>query len=622
MMESVLIANRGEIARRIIRTARRLGVRTIAVYSAADADAPFVREADQAVAIGAAPARDSYLDGAKILNAAAQTQATAVHPGYGFLSENAAFAESVQAAGLLWVGAPPATIRAMGLKDAAKALMMKAGVPVTPGYLGQEQSSARLESEAGAIGYPILIKAVAGGGGKGMRRVESAGQFAEALASCRREASAAFGDDRVLLEKYLQSPRHLEVQIFGDAHGQIVHLFERDCSLQRRHQKVIEEAPAPGISAATRAFLCDTAIKAGKAVGYVGAGTIEFIADASQGLHPERLWFMEMNTRLQVEHAVTEAITGQDLVEWQLRIACGERLPRCQEELYIDGCAVEARLYAENPATGFLPSTGRLLHLALPTDIRVDSAVESGNEVTGYYDPMIAKLIVHAPTRAAAAREMALACESVEVWPVRTNAAFLARVVRHPAFIAGELDTGFIERHAAALIPGPIPSHEIIAAAAGALSAPQGLDPWHALLGFRSNSSPCLLVRVAIGGDTHMASIDPANVPASVATIGGEQVLFGLGEAWSFAVPSWTQVGSAESAADGALYAPMPGRTVSVALRRGQPVKKGQTVLILEAMKMELALAAPFDGFVTELSVAAGDQVSEGAMLARIAKEL
>ena len=622
MMESILIANRGEIARRIIRTARRLGIRTIAVYSIADADAPFVGEADQAVAIGAAPAADSYLDGAKILNAAAQTKATAIHPGYGFLSENAAFAESVQAAGLLWVGAPPAAIRAMGMKDAAKALMIKAGVPVTPGYLGQDQSSARLQHEADAIGYPILIKAVAGGGGKGMRRVESAGLFDEALASCRRESAAAFGDDRVLLEKYVQAPRHLEVQIFGDVHGQIVHLFERDCSLQRRHQKVIEEAPAPGISAATRTFLCDTAIKAARAVNYVGAGTVEFIADASGGVNSERLWFMEMNTRLQVEHAVTEAITGQDLVEWQLRIACGERLPRRQEELRIDGCAMEARLYAENPTTGFLPSTGRLLHLALPTDIRIDSAVELGNEVTAYYDPMIAKLIAHAPTRAAAARQMALACESVEVWPVRTNAALLARVMRHPAFIAGELDTGFIERHAAALIPGPSPSQDIIEAAAAALSAPQGVDPWHALLGFRSNSSPYDQVRVAIGGDTHTVSTRALNVPASVATIGGEQVLFDRGEAWSFAVPTWTHRGSMESASDGALYAPMPGRTVSVALRQRQPVKKGQTVLILEAMKMELALQAPFDGFVTELAVAPGDLVSEGAVLARIAKEL
>ena len=454
MMESLLIANRGEIARRIMRSARRLGVRTIAVYSTADEHTAFVREADESVAIGAPPPRESYLDGAKILAAAEATRATAIHPGYGFLSENAAFAESVLATGLIWVGAPPAAIRAMGLKDAAKSLMLRAGVPVTPGYLGADQSPARLKTEAGTIGYPILIKAVAGGGGKGMRRVEGAQDFEAALASCRREAAGAFGDDRVLLEKYIRSPRHLEVQVFGDAHGRIVHLFERDCSLQRRHQKVVEEAPAPGISAATRKFLCDTAIKAAAAVDYVGAGTIEFIADGSRGLQPEHLWFMEMNTRLQVEHGVTEAITGQDLVEWQLRVACGEPLPRRQEELQIDGCALEARLYAENPATGFLPSTGPLHHLALPTDIRVDSAVEPGDEVTGFYDPMIAKLIVHAPTRAAAARQMARACESIQVWPVRSNAAFLARVARHPAFIAAELDTEFIERHAASLITG------------------------------------------------------------------------------------------------------------------------------------------------------------------------
>jgi 3-methylcrotonyl-CoA carboxylase alpha subunit len=622
MMDSLLIANRGEIARRIMRTARRLGVRTIAVYSTADEHAPFVKEADEAVAIGAPPARESYLDGAKILAAAAATRAAAIHPGYGFLSENAAFAEAVQAAGLLWVGAPPKAIRAMGLKDAAKGLMMQAGVPVTPGYLGQDQSSARLKSEADAIGYPILIKAVAGGGGKGMRRVAAPEHFVEALTSCRREAASAFGDDRVLVEKYIHSPRHLEVQVFGDSHGQIVHLFERDCSLQRRHQKVIEEAPAPGISAATRTFLCDTAIQAARAVNYVGAGTVEFIADASRGLHPERLWFMEMNTRLQVEHAVTEAITGQDLVEWQLRIACGERLPRRQEELQMDGWAIEARLYAENPTTGFLPSTGPLLHLALPTNIRVDSAVEQGDEVSGFYDPMIAKLIVHASTRTAAARQMARECESVEVWPVRTNAAFLARVARHPAFIAAELDTGFIERHAATLIPAPTASPDIVAAAACALTRPQGHDPWNALVGFRTNTSPYREVCVAIGENTYSVSIDPAARPASVATIAGERVLFVRGEAWSFEIPTSTRRSGTESDSDGSVHAPMPGHIVSVAVRYGQPVKKGQSLLTLEAMKMELALQAPFDGFVASVAVAAGDQVTEGAVLARVAKEL
>jgi len=619
MMESLLIANRGEIARRIIRTARRLGVRTIAVYSSADAHAPFVREADEAVAIGAPPARDSYLDGAKILAAAAATRAAAIHPGYGFLSENAAFAEAVQAAGLLWVGAPPKAIRAMGLKDAAKHLMMQAGVPVTPGYLGADQSPARLKSEAETIGYPILIKAVAGGGGKGMRRVETAEDFAAALASCRRESAAAFGEDRVLLEKYISSPRHLEVQVFGDSQGQVVHLFERDCSLQRRHQKVIEEAPAPGINTATRAFLCETAVRAAMAVNYVGAGTIEFIADASQGLHADRIWFMEMNTRLQVEHAVTEAITGQDLVEWQLRIACGERLPRRQEELRIDGHAMEARLYAENPTTGFLPSTGRLQHLVLPTDIRIDSAVEQGDEVTGFYDPMIAKLIVHASTRSAAARQLALACESVEVWPVRTNAALLARVARHPAFIAGDLDTGFLERHAASVIPAALPSPDVIEAAAGALARQATDDAWHALLGFRSNAAPYLKVSVAIGDGSYTVPIDPR--PAAGVTVGAEQVLFIRGEAWSFGIPRSTGGSSIEADGDGSVLAPMPGRVISVAARNGQTVKKGQSLLILEAMKMELALQAPCNGVISSLAVAAGDQVSEGAVLARVAKE-
>ena len=403
MIRSLLIANRGEIARRIIRTARGLGIRTIAVHSDVDAAMPFVREADVAVCIGPAPARDSYLRQDRILDAARETGAEAIHPGYGFLSENAEFAEAVVAAGLFWVGAPAAAIRAMGLKDAAKARMIAAGVPVTPGYMGDDQTPDRLQAEADAIGYPVLIKAVAGGGGKGMRKVDAAPDFADALDSCRREAAASFGDDRVLIEKYILSPRHIEVQVFGDTHGNVVHLFERDCSLQRRHQKVIEEAPAPGMDDATRAAICNAAVKAARAVDYVGAGTIEFIADASEGLRPDRIWFMEMNTRLQVEHPVTEAITGQDLVEWQLRVASGEPLPKAQAELAIDGWAMEARLYAENPATGFLPSTGPLTHLRFPAGIRVDSGVEQGGEVTPFYDPMIAKLIAHAPTRAAAA---------------------------------------------------------------------------------------------------------------------------------------------------------------------------------------------------------------------------
>ena len=389
MFKSVLVANRGEIARRVFRTARRMGLATIAVYSEADAGAAHVAEADRAVLIGPAAARESYLVPEKIIAAAKASGAEAIHPGYGFLSENADFAEAVSAAGLVWVGPPASAIRAMGLKDAAKALMQKAGVPVTPGYLGEDQSEASLAREAASIGYPVLIKAVAGGGGKGMRRVDDPADFAAALASCKREAASSFGDDRVLLETYVTRPRHIEVQVFGDAQGRVVHLFERDCSLQRRHQKVIEEAPAPGMDAATRAAITEAAVKAAKAVNYVGAGTIEFIADASQGLRPDRVWFMEMNTRLQVEHPVTEMVTGLDLVEWQLRVAAGEPLPLDQDQIGLTGHAVEARLYAENPAGGlFLPSTGVLDHFVLPSTVRADTGVEAGGEVTPFYDPM------------------------------------------------------------------------------------------------------------------------------------------------------------------------------------------------------------------------------------------
>ncbi|MCY7397854.1 MAG: ATP-grasp domain-containing protein, partial [Sphingomonas bacterium] len=393
MITSLLIANRGEIACRIIRTAREMGIRTVAVYSDADARALHVRSADEAVHIGASPARESYLVGAKIIAAAKASGAEAIHPGYGFLSENADFAQAVIDAGLVWVGPNPDSIRAMGLKDAAKARMIAAGVPVTPGYLGADQNPASLKAEAEKIGYPILIKAVAGGGGKGMRRVDAGAEFDDALDSCKREAASSFGDDRVLLEKYILSPRHIEVQVFGDKHGNVVHLFERDCSLQRRHQKVIEEAPAPGMDDATRTAICDAAVKAAKAVDYVGAGTIEFIADASEGLRADRIWFMEMNTRLQVEHPVTEEITGVDLVEWQLRVASGEPLPLRQEELSINGWAIEARLYAEDPARDFLPSVGRLDHFDLGSEGRIETGVEEGDDISPYYDPMIAKLI-------------------------------------------------------------------------------------------------------------------------------------------------------------------------------------------------------------------------------------
>jgi 3-methylcrotonyl-CoA carboxylase alpha subunit len=613
VLESLLIANRGEIARRIIRTARRLGVRTIAVYSDADAAAPFVREADQAIAIGPAPARESYLNGAKILAAAKAGGAAAIHPGYGFLSENAAFAQDVMQAGLVWVGAPPASIRAMGLKDAAKKLMQAAGVPVTPGYLGEDQTPARLQREAHAIGYPVLIKAVAGGGGKGMRRVDVATEFADALASCKREAMSSFGDDRVLLEKYITSPRHIEVQVFADSHGNCVHLFERDCSLQRRHQKVIEEAPAPGMDAATRAALCETAVKAARAVNYVGAGTIEFIADASDGLRADRIWFMEMNTRLQVEHPVTEAITGQDLVEWQLRVASGEPLPKSQGELSIKGWAMEARLYAENPSAGFLPSIGPLTHLRLPADIRVDSGVEEGGVVTPFYDPMIAKLIVHADTREAAAARLASACGAVEVWPVKTNAAFLARAAADADFVAGRIDTGFIDRHPD-LIPPDAPGEQIVARAAQAL-LPAGNGPWTGLRGFRVGASAMEEVSVAIGGDLYKGV--PAEGPQSVWRDGETHVLFADGQAWPFSVPRF-EGGATVGAADGVLVAPMPGMVTALAVTAGQAVRRGEVLLVLEAMKMENSLVAPFDGVVARLDVALGAQVREGAVLARI----
>jgi 3-methylcrotonyl-CoA carboxylase alpha subunit len=621
MIDSLLVANRGEIARRIIRTARRLGIRTIAVYSDVDVNMPFVREADEAIAIGPAPARESYLVGAQILNAARRSGAAAIHPGYGFLSENADFAETVQEAGLVWVGAPPSAIRAMGLKDAAKRLMQAARVPVTPGYLGDDQSLARLKAEADNIGYPILIKAVAGGGGKGMRRVNDPGSFADALSSCQRESAASFGDDRVLLEKYILGPRHIEVQIFGDAHGNIVHLFERDCSLQRRHQKVIEEAPAPGMDKSTREAICAAAVAAGRAVGYVGAGTVEFIADAAEGLRADRIWFMEMNTRLQVEHPVTEAITGQDLVEWQLRIAAGERLPKTQDELAIDGWAIEARLYAENPLTGFLPSIGRLDHLRLPTDIRVDSGVEEGDEITAHYDPMIAKLVVHEPSRDRAAAKLANACGKVEVWPVKTNAAFLARCASDVEFIAGRVDTGFIERRADFLVPAATPSEAVLQAAARALLPSVACDPWTMLVGFRASSNAESRVVVSVSGERRLVAIDrhqSSRMHSIVALSDGETLLFDAGHPWPFGPPSANRTRGASSMSDGALISPMPGRVVAVEVKQGDAVSRGQRIVVLEAMKMEQALMAPFDGVVADLNVEIGSLVGEGVVLARV----
>src|SRR5579862_7537934 len=464
MISSVLIANRGEIASRIIRTARRIGVRTIAIYAPVDARLPCVQEADVAVCVEAATPRETYLGMERILETALDTRAEAIHPGYGFLSENAEFAEAVRGAGLVWIGAPPAAIRSMGLKDAAKERMIAAGVPVTPGYLGADQSPAVLRGQSEQIGYPVLIKAVAGGGGKGMRRVELASQFDNALESCRREALAAFGDDRVLIEKYVLNPRHIEVQVFGDQHRHIVHLFERDCSLQRRHQKVIEEAPAPGMDGETRRTVCEAAVRAAAAVDYEGAGTIEFIADGSEGLRSDRIWFMEMNTRLQVEHPVTEAITGQDLVEWQLRVAAGEPLPLRQEELTISGHAIEVRVYAEDPARDFAPSTGLLAHLVEPpqdANTRIDSGVLAGDAISIHYDPMIAKLIVHGRDRDDAVRRLARALGEYEIVGVATNLAFLSAIAAHPAYREAAVDTGFIARHHDELFPAPAPAGQV-----------------------------------------------------------------------------------------------------------------------------------------------------------------
>jgi len=633
-LNRLLIANRGEIARRIIRTAHRMGIETVAVYSDADAQAPHVLEATFARRLGPLPARESYLDSAKVLAAAEDAGADAIHPGYGFLSENAQFAQAVIDAGLVWVGPPPWAILAMGLKDAAKRLMSEAGVPTTPGYLGEDQTEQRLQAEADQIAYPVLIKAVAGGGGKGMRRVDAREDFVAALASCKREASASFGDDRVLLETYVTRPRHIEVQVFADQYGDAVHLFERDCSLQRRHQKVIEEAPAPGMDEATRAAVVDAAVKAAKAVGYQGAGTIEFIADGSGPLRADRIWFMEMNTRLQVEHPVTEMITGLDLVDWQLRIARGEPLPLPQSAITRSGHAMEARLYAETPANGFLPSTGPLDHFRAPTaDIaRVDAGVMQGGDVTPFYDPMIAKIIVHAETREAAARKLAAACGRVEVWPVKTNAGFLARCAAHPDFIAGRIDTGFIDARLDALAAGPgAPAPVLQSAARLLLAAPdpasqlEPASPWSPLagaFGFRLNAPPVAVTYLTYDSAILRIEIDPkATAPSEGFTRTDDGVvIFDRGEAYSFAAPDYGG-GAVTAASSGSLISPMPGRIVSVGAEVGASVVKGQAIVTLEAMKMEHSLKAPFAGTLATLSVKPGDQVAEGVILARIDEE-
>jgi acetyl/propionyl-CoA carboxylase alpha subunit len=629
MLKSLLIANRGEIVCRVIRTARKLGIRTIAVYSDADAKALHVRMADEAVHIGPSPVRESYLRGEKIIDAAKASGAEAIHPGYGFLSENADFAQAVIDAGLIWVGPKPASIRAMGLKDAAKKLMADAGVPVTPGSLGEDQDPKRLKKEADAIGYPVLIKAVAGGGGKGMRRVDAAKDFDDALESCKREAASSFGDDRVLIEKYILSPRHIEVQVFGDSHGNVVHLFERDCSLQRRHQKVIEEAPAPGMDAATREAVCGAAVRAAQAVNYEGAGTIEFIADASEGLKSDRIWFMEMNTRLQVEHPVTEEITGQDLVEWQLRVASGDLLPKGQDDLRIRGHAIEARLYAEDPVKGFLPSVGKLDHFdvgavaATSRDpiggSRIESGVEEGDAISPFYDPMIAKLISWGPTRSQAIKVLVDRLQNVEVWPVRTNASFLFNTLTHPNFKAAKLDTGFIERNIDELVPGAEPSDEIRrAAAAVAILASEDEASLPGLAGVRLNAASRL--SVSLGGRFVELGDDQELAPVSGFTDGERVVVFLEGQAHEFALVS-RGTGASHGIHDGEIEAPMPGKVTAIEVSQGEKVAKGQRLLTLEAMKMEHALTAPFDGTVSELAAAAGEQVIEGQLLVKVEAE-
>ena len=654
MFAKLLIANRGEIACRVIRTARRLGIATVAVYSDADAASLHVAEADEAYRIGPAAPRDSYLRIEAILDAARRSGAQAVHPGYGFLSENAGFAEACGAAGLIFVGPPPAAIRAMGGKGQAKALMERAGVPLVPGYHGADQDPDLLAREAARIGFPVLIKASAGGGGKGMRIAHDAAEFAAALAGAKREAASSFGDDRVLVERYLQRPRHIEVQVFADTHGSCVSLFERDCSVQRRHQKVVEEAPAPGMTAAMRAAMGEAAVAAARSVGYVGAGTVEFIAEDNQ------FYFMEMNTRLQVEHPVTEAITGLDLVEWQLRVAAGEHLPPIPTG--INGHAIEVRLYAEDPARDFLPSVGRLAHLRLPGSVRVDTGVRSGDRITPDYDPMIAKIIAHGPDRAAALRHLAAALAQTELVGVQTNLGLLRAIVAQPEFAAGGVDTGFIGRHAESLLapPGAPPEAAFIAAALGVLQVRAAASvvpgdphsPWAEGDCWRLNLDGAQTVTLRSAGQTQMLRASPNGAAWSIALDGtprlaalrvdGEKTLLRCGELTS-PVSVWVEPGHAtvvlhgttyvfdlidplapprtESVGAGRVMAPIPGRVASVLVQPGDTVTRGQVLVVVEAMKMELALKAPDDAIVAAVNCAVGDMVEEGRDLVDFADE-
>ncbi len=636
MFDKILIANRGEIACRVMRTARAMGVQTVAVYSDADADALHVKAADQAVRIGPAPVADSYLRGDLMIQAALDTGAAAIHPGYGFLSENPDFVDAVVAAGLVFIGPSADAIRAMGLKDAAKALMENAGVPVVPGYHGADQTLASLADHAAKIGYPVLIKAVAGGGGKGMRLVEQAADFADALGSAQAEAKTAFGNADVLIEKYVTHPRHIEVQVFGDG-ADAVHLFERDCSLQRRHQKVIEEAPAPGMTDAMRNAMGDAAVKAARAIGYAGAGTIEFIVDGADGLHPDRFWFMEMNTRLQVEHPVSEAITGVDLVAWQLHVAAGGTLPATQDQLSINGHSFEARIYAEDVPAGFLPATGTLSHLQFPDDARVDTGVAAGDTISPWYDPMIAKLTVHGPDRATALRKLQTALAATKAAGTTTNLNFLRGLAAQPDFANGDVDTGLIARHQDTLCADPMPIGVDIAVAA---LAALGLDQppsWET--GFTLWSPMTQSVALRHGDrqfDVHVTMMSDDTVRVGWDDL--DHSLHHSGGCWAldgqrrpvhlanqevhvfgprtikFAVIDPLDRDSTTGGGDD-VSAPMPGLIHAVAAKSGDQITQGQRLIVLEAMKMEHILRAPRDGVIQSLTVATGDQVSAGQVL-------
>lgn len=664
MFSKILIANRGEIACRVAETARRMGIKTVAVYSEADAHAKHVAACDEAVLIGPAPAKESYLLGDKIIAVALATGAQAIHPGYGFLSENAGFAEACAKAGLVFIGPPASAIHAMGSKSAAKALMEKANVPLVPGYHGDNQDADLLQKEADRISYPVLLKASAGGGGKGMRIVEKSEDFKAALASCKREAINSFGDDKVLVERYLTRPRHIEIQVFADSHGECVYLFERDCSVQRRHQKVLEEAPAPGMSEERRRAMGDAAVAAAKAVGYVGAGTVEFIANQDGSFY-----FMEMNTRLQVEHPVTEMITGLDLVEWQLRVASGENLPLRQEQLQLNGHALEARIYAENPEKGFLPSIGTLhylhtppavhfrvdSHLQTPAAVRIDSGVREGDAISPFYDPMIAKLIVWGKDRDAALANMAAALAQYRIVGLATNIGFLQRLIAGQAFSTADLDTGLIERNHDALFPAQPPASTVTLALATSLLLSQEAgsisdvrDPWAQTSGWRMNGN--LLrglqftdeagdYRISVEyhnanrwilhrdgaqhalhferqGDTDLRITLDGNVIAGNVVRDGD--IFHAFHQGRHAVLTWddplAHAGHVESEG-GRLTAPMPGKIVAVLVEKGHSVTKGAPLLIMEAMKMEHTIAAPADGVIDELLYLVGDQVTEGAQL-------